>query len=238
MTDWRGTRADGTSRDGHREDRRAGRRQTLHPSKKPARLSNPMPGVSRPAMPSDACNDHFAGLPDRTGLGSGLHAADGERGRDAGSSSGRTRWRLLLRLLSSGSRGFAGAESGPGLPEQYGPGPAARRERREVPFDPVPSRDALVEDRAGPSRVSGGADERQLSRSFVALKGRRGPKKAIVAVAASPTPSLCGDSLQGLQGRLESLPQPARKGPHAGALHREPRIETCYLGSHLGKCRP
>ena len=47
---------------------------------------------------------------------------------------------------------------------------------------------------------------------------------------AGPTPSLCGDSLQGLQGRPGSLPEPAWKdlGSHAGDLHREPRVETSY----------
>jgi hypothetical protein len=47
--------------------------------------------------------------------------------------------------------------------------PPERRERGQAPIDPPPQGRDLVEDHAGASRI----------------KGRRGPKKAIMAVAAS-----------------------------------------------------
>ena len=54
------------------------------------------------------------------------------------------------------------------------------------PLDPDPSRDAVAEDNAGPGRVGGNPEERELSADAVSTaQGRRGPKKAIVAVAAS-----------------------------------------------------
>ena len=60
---------------------------------------------------------------------------------------------------------------------------------------------------------------------------------ATEGLPAGPTPSLCGDSLQGLQGRPESLPEPAwtELGSHAGDLHRESPVETSLLvGGDVG----
>ena len=54
--------------------------------------------------------------------------------------------------------------------------------------------------------------------------GRVGPARRLTwmqneGLPAGPTPSLCGDSLQGLQGRPESLPEPARKVPMSPKHH-------------------
>ncbi len=65
--------------------------------------------------------------------------------------------------------------------------------------------------------------------------GRVGPDRRLPwmqpeGLPAGPTPSLCGDSLQRLQGRPESLPDPAWTDldSHAGDLHRERPVETSY----------
>ena len=65
--------------------------------------------------------------------------------------------------------------------------PAFGRECGQAPLDPDPSREPVAEDGAGAGRVGGDAEEggSYLQSQFRRLKGRRGPKKAIVAVAAS-----------------------------------------------------
>ena len=71
--------------------------------------------------------------------------------------------------------------------------------------------------------------------------GRVGPDRRLTWMKVCPPtrpPPLCGDSLQRLQGRPESLREPARKRlgfERRRDVHREPRVETSYLGSHLGE---
>ena len=62
---------------------------------------------------------------------------------------------------------------GPGhLVSLGGPVPAPRRECGEAPLDPDPSRDAVVEDSAGPGRVGGDPEERELSAGAVSTAQR------------------------------------------------------------------
>ena len=62
---------------------------------------------------------------------------------------------------------------------------AQRRERRQAPIQSPAQGRPLAQDHVGAVRLVGGAEESYLKAQFLRLKARRGPKKAIMAVAAS-----------------------------------------------------
>ena len=102
-----------------------------------------------------------------------------------------------------------------------GPVPAPRRECGEAPLDPDPSRDSLVEDSAGPGRVGGDPEERELSAGAVSTaqrparpeEGHRGGRR------------LHADRRLLHASRREGLPRPWRPvpgEPRQAARHPEP----------------
>ena len=99
--------------------------------------------------------------------------------------------------------------------------PAPRRECGEAPLDPDPSRDSLVEDSAGPGRVGGDPEERELSAGAVSTpqrparpeEGDRGGRR------------LHADRRLLHASRREGLPRPWRPvpgEPRQAARHPEP----------------